>query len=333
MAYRGSTIRTAFLLAAAAVGGGCTTLPADPDYPGPVPPASGLAARFDYVRDPSVPHIDFDPPLEGGGVVRRDGRMYLPRSGRITPGWRPVRYWLPAAADAGDAAPVPAVLVLPMLGGPHPLIDSLCRSLAGHGFAAFQLGRVFRDIHTGQSPERLEAALVEGTLEARRALDWLESRPEIDPTRLGAAGISLGGIRLAILAAVEPRLRASVIAFAGADLAEILSDSAEPAVAAYREAVMARDRLDAEGFRARCRRALLSDPLHLAGHIDARRTLLVLGDFDGAVPARSGELLGELIGGPETIRLPTGHWGAFFFFNFLRGPVMEFLDRRFAAPA
>jgi alpha/beta hydrolase family protein len=40
-----------------------------------------------------------------------------------------------------------------------------------------------------------------------RALDYLASRPEVDPTRLGALGMSMGATKAWWLAALEPRLR------------------------------------------------------------------------------------------------------------------------------
>ncbi len=44
--------------------------------------------------------------------------------------------------------------------------------------------------------------------DAMRALDYLQSRPEIDPTRLGAFGCSGGGAVTALLGADDPRLHA-----------------------------------------------------------------------------------------------------------------------------
>ena len=45
----------------------------------------------------------------------------------------------------------------------------------------------------------------------RRALDYLESRPDVDRARLAVAGNSGGGTQAALLAAVETRLAAVVI--------------------------------------------------------------------------------------------------------------------------
>ncbi len=46
----------------------------------------------------------------------------------------------------------------------------------------------------------------------RRSLDYLSSRPEVDPKRLGCVGLSLGGIRTAYLIAADPRLKAACLA-------------------------------------------------------------------------------------------------------------------------
>ena len=45
-------------------------------------------------------------------------------------------------------------------------------------------------------------------LDARRALDWLSARPEVDPSRLGMTGISGGGQITFFTAALETRLKA-----------------------------------------------------------------------------------------------------------------------------
>lgn len=44
-----------------------------------------------------------------------------------------------------------------------------------------------------------------------RAIDWLLTRPDIDPTRLAVAGSSNGGAQATWLAALEPRIKAAVV--------------------------------------------------------------------------------------------------------------------------
>lgn len=44
-----------------------------------------------------------------------------------------------------------------------------------------------------------------------RTLDYLASRPEVDPKRLGCVGLSVGGLRSCHLAALDDRIRAAVV--------------------------------------------------------------------------------------------------------------------------
>ena len=46
----------------------------------------------------------------------------------------------------------------------------------------------------------------------RASLDYLLSRPEVDPQRVGSMGLSIGGFRSAHLFALDPRLRVGVVA-------------------------------------------------------------------------------------------------------------------------
>jgi dienelactone hydrolase len=43
-----------------------------------------------------------------------------------------------------------------------------------------------------------------------RSLDYLASRPEVDPRRLGCVGLSVGGYRSFLLAALDPRIKAAI---------------------------------------------------------------------------------------------------------------------------
>jgi dipeptidyl aminopeptidase/acylaminoacyl peptidase len=53
------------------------------------------------------------------------------------------------------------------------------------------------------------------------AVDWLASRPDVDFTRLGGLGFSMGGYVMAQAAASDPRLRAVILLSAPTDYAEL----------------------------------------------------------------------------------------------------------------
>ena len=47
-------------------------------------------------------------------------------------------------------------------------------------------------------------------LDVMRLIDYLETRPDVDPTRIGLGGLSKGGIETYLAAAVDPRVAAAV---------------------------------------------------------------------------------------------------------------------------
>jgi dienelactone hydrolase len=238
-------------------------------------------------------------------------------------------------AGAAQRRPASAVIVIPMLGG-SPFVRAvsrdMCESLRSEGFAALYLDDARSPVNDHSSPEDLEDALAAGTAEIRAALDWLSQRPEIDADRIGAVGISLGGIRPAIAAAVDRRLKANFIAFAGADIPDIIFGSGQARVRAYRDRLVARFGSE-PAARAALSASLRTDPVHLAGHVDARRVLLVLASFDGVAPVKNGKLLYERLGRPETVWLPTGHYGALVFSGYVRSLALQFLAARPRSPA
>ena len=69
-----------------------------------------------------------------------------------------------------------------------------------------------------QTQARVAGALLQAGLvwpgvmawDDRRTVDYLASRPEVDPDRIGCVGLSVGGYRSALLAAVDERIRAAV---------------------------------------------------------------------------------------------------------------------------
>ena len=56
----------------------------------------------------------------------------------------------------------------------------------------------------------LRDVVVQTAVDWRRGIDYLETRPDIDVSRLGAPGYSMGGFHAFVLTAMEPRLKASV---------------------------------------------------------------------------------------------------------------------------
>lgn len=75
-------------------------------------------------------------------------------------------------------------------------------------------------------PHASRNALVQTVFDLRRAVDFLDQRPEIDSTRTAFAGISLGGIIGTVFAGAEPRIEAPVLILAGGGLKFLFGEQA-----------------------------------------------------------------------------------------------------------
>ncbi len=63
--------------------------------------------------------------------------------------------------------------------------------------------------------------------DAMRAIDYLQTRPEVDPTRIGCVGLSWGGTHTMYTAALDERVRAAVISGAFGTFKDALIDTEE----------------------------------------------------------------------------------------------------------
>jgi cephalosporin-C deacetylase-like acetyl esterase len=75
-------------------------------------------------------------------------------------------------------------------------------------------------------------AVRQTVLDLRRATAWMESRPEIDPERLGIVGTSLGSFVAAVTAEMEPKLGRVAVILGGGGLVEAYYD--DPRARPYR---------------------------------------------------------------------------------------------------
>lgn len=72
-----------------------------------------------------------------------------------------------------------------------------------------------------------------------------------------------------------------------------------------------------------------TDPLALAPHINANRVLMVIANFDKAVPYESQLALNKAMGNTETITGPTGRPGAAACLFYLCHKARKFFDGKF----
>ena len=207
----------------------------------------------------------------------------------------------------------PAVVVLHILGADFALSRYLAARLADRGVAALFLklpyygerrppGGAKRFLST--DIERSVTAMRQGVCDVRRAAAWLASRPEVDPTKLGVTGISLGGIVSSVAAAADPRLNRAALLLAGGGLADILWQM--PEGRAHRALWIASGRTKADLA------ALTTpfDPLTYASRLKGKHLLMMAGAVDEVIPPAAARALWEAAGRPPIRWLDCGHYSA-----------------------
>ncbi len=231
--------------------------------------------------------------------------------------------------------PHPTVLVFPILAGSHVVSEALAKALVEREFAVLHIERRPLDFETADGPEVPARAFRDSIRDARRFLDWLVTRPEVDASRVAAGGVSLGGMLAASLMGVDDRVRAGFFAMAGGGFAEILWDSTEKPVRSFRERLRSRQQLaDRDAFLAYVRPWTDPvDPLRNASRLDPSRVLVISGRFDRVVPKARTEALWNALGRPRWIRLPVGHYQLFPLFWWSVSRAAEHLEAAFATPA
>ena len=247
----------------------------------------------------------------------------------------PLRVFIPNQRTA----PVPAVLVLHYWGATDLRVErTLAQELNRRGVAAailtlpYHLARTPAGSRSGQmaiqpDPERLKATMTQAVLDTRRALDYLDTRPEIASGSRGIVGTSLGALVASTTYGVDARLSKAAFLLGGVDIAGILWSSSR--VVGQREALRRR------GFTEdRIRQALA--PVEPANFLPRRTTgtaFVVGGLFDTVVPRRNTERLISLLPNPRVLWLDTGHYGGIFVQRRLMREVANYFATEFTGTA
>lgn len=126
------------------------------------------------------------------------------------------------AAAAADKAPKPALLVLHATGSSTAALDGRLRQLARRGLRAVGVDARYhgRRLQEGADPKEpyLDALvqafiaggehpfLYDNVYDLLKVMDYLVAREDVDAARIGATGVSLGGMHAWLLAFADPRV-------------------------------------------------------------------------------------------------------------------------------
>ena len=258
--------------------------------------------------------------MKGAATPQRvfvpDGPDCLFPTGRVTAHWlRPAR---PGRT---------AVVVLPIQGGDYEVSTMLARFLTKCGHHTLRFERRANWLDASRDPAELAPHVRQYLRDIPRGIDaWVE-KGEVDPDRIGLMGVSMGAIMGAGVAAVDKRIKASVLAIGGAELADILASANDEEINLYREDLRLRLGLTTEQLAAKLR-DLLGEQRELdpTGRVDSESVLYISARFDRVVRYPYATLLWERLGRPRRLTLPCGHYSTALFL-----PLVKWLSRRWFA--
>ncbi len=218
----------------------------------------------------------------------------------------------PAQNVNGQKAP--AAILLHLLGGGIEVSTRFAKYLSVRGVNAVVMQLPYHyDRAVGKAPVKfyvssdakvLTASFNQAASDCSTIADWLQTQPEVDPDKLGIAGISLGAIVTHLAMGRDARLNNGVAIVGGGDLKEIaqLSTLAKLFLGVHKTIDPATI-TDAD--------LALADPLYYADKNRPRRVLMIQGARDQIIPLKSSTELWEALGKPPIQWLDIGHYGLF----------------------
>jgi hypothetical protein len=177
------------------------------------------------------------------------------------------------------------------------------------------------------SAERYRASVVD----MRRLMDWAQTRPEIDASRIGFVGFSMSALVTATLLGNDSRVKGAVLMMAGANYADIFATCHDRA-GEVRNHVMRTFGWSLERYREFFRELFgPADPTNFVGHYEPNKILMIDAMFDDCMPESSRAALWEVAGRPERITMLYRHRTSFYSLtplglNFTRRKIYQFLD-------
>jgi dienelactone hydrolase len=183
--------------------------------------ASALAAdtRADFLKLIDRPRVSLDPQTGAASISNQLAQVrftFTSETGQRVPG-----VLLKAEDSKGRR---PAVIALHGTGGSKGNMLALCRKLADKGFVAVAIdARYHGDRINSKGTTEYNEAIVRAwrgsgehpfyydtVWDVMRLVDYLETRDDVDPKRIGLIGFSKGGIETCFASAADPRIAVAV---------------------------------------------------------------------------------------------------------------------------
>jgi dienelactone hydrolase len=196
------------------------------------------------------------------------------------------------------SAPYPAVILVHGSGGSKntDYIRYLSETLTGQGYVALSIDTQYHgdrkrpgrngEIHMPDS-FTMRDAWVQSVIDVRRAVDYLESRDDIDHARIGYLGFSQGGMLGSVVGGVEGRIAAFCLAVPGGGLLDIVRHIDQYPVLKAHWPV----KVTPQVMQTIEEVTDVTDPIYYVGRINPRPLLILVATDDEIIPPAASEAL------------------------------------------
>jgi dienelactone hydrolase len=197
------------------------------------------------------------------------------------------------AVPTKGTAPMPAVLLMHGSGGDKDVnyIHALSDGLVRKGFITLSIDAQYRGDR--KRPGRVNDikpdsytwrdAWVQTVIDLRRAIDYLETRSDVDKSRIGYLGVSMGGILGGILGGVEDRVACFALVVPGGGFVDLAKNVDKFPLLKEHWPV----KVTPEVIRRVEDIANVADPIHFVWQILPRPLLIVVGKHDELIPPQA----------------------------------------------
>ena len=223
----------------------------------------------------------------------------------------PVTFY-PAQGVGGQKAP--AAILLHLLGGGIEISQRFAKYLSARGVNAAVMQLPYHyDRAIDKAPARIyisddtkiaAGAFNQAASDVSTIATWLQAQPEVNPDKLGVAGVSLGAIITHLAMGRDERLNAGVALVGGGDLKEISQLDTLAKLFLRVKGNVTPDKISDAELRE-------ADPLYHVEINRPRRVLMIQGARDEIIPRRASTELWEALGRPPIQWLDIGHYGLF----------------------
>ncbi|PPD58335.1 alpha/beta hydrolase family protein [Dehalogenimonas etheniformans] len=229
---------------------------------------------------------------------------------------------------------------------------ALARSLVGSGIASFV---IYLPIHSRRLPQDMKDRFFNLSVEEwfelyrvsviniRQALDWAETRSDIDCSRMGIAGISFGGYVAGIALGIDHRLKSGAMLLACGNMQKLAWTRStkriprwEVTEAVYREAQKSYlsyvDHVSAFGFEnvTPPESNYAFDPYTFCSKIKEKPLYLTNALWDEYFPRETAKEFWQACGRPPQLWLPAGHATAWLFYPLISNRVRNLFKKAFS---